>query len=272
MPSILPTTKLAPTRFNPKILVTYGMPKVGKTTEIAKLESCLIEDMEEGAVSIDAMRVPVKYIDGKTIMGKDKDGKEYISAISFNEVMNQMMVYAGEYMKENPGKKPPYLYKRICLDTMDKFEDMCIISATTNYRNTILGKNFDGASVMDLPKGAGYFYLRNEVLDNIEKLSNFCETLILNCHTKDKIVDVGGIELTSKDLSLTGRLGAMVCAKADAILYWYREQNKPLMASLETLQNGGVMGARPFPHLQPLLGTKFEFSWDKILVDPTKAT
>lgn len=271
MPSILPTKPVAATRFNPKILITYGMPKVGKTTELTKLESCLIEDMEEGAVSIESMRVPVKYIDGKTIMGKHpKTGEEIITAISFNEVMAQIMVYANEFAAVNPGKKPPYLYKRIALDTLDKFEDMCLVPALAAYKSSNLGKNFEGDSVLDLPKGLGYYYLRNAVLDRLDLLCNYCETLILNCHTKDKIVDVGGVELTSKDLSLTGRLGAMVAAKADVILYWYRDPNGDLMASLETVNNGGVMGARPFPHLVPLLGQKFKFSWDKILIDTKK--
>lgn len=277
MPSILPTVRLAPTRFNPKIIVAYGMPKVGKTTIVGQLDSCLIEDMESGAVSFTSMRVPVPYIDGKTVFKYDDDGNQMynpdgsptLAAISFNEVITQIMEYAKDFQKTYPGKKVPYLYKRICLDTLDKFEDMCEVSATVKYKNSIIGKSFDGKSILELPKGAGYFHLRNEVLDKIDQLSFMCETLVLLAHTKDKITDKGGVEVTSKDISLTGRLGAMVCAKADLITYLFREPNKPLMASLETFE-GGIMGAREFPHLKDLYGKRFEFSWDKILIDPAK--
>lgn len=266
MPHILPTTKLAPTRFNPKILVTYGMPKVGKTTAMATLDSCLIMDMEEGAVSIEALRLPIKYIDGPTIYNEKKE----LIAMSLNTFISEMWVYAKEFMAANPGKKPPYLYKRIAIDTMDKFEEMCLISALAKYKNSVLGKNFEGDSLTDLPKGAGYYYLRVEIMEQIDRLAPFCETLILNAHTKDKIIDKGGLEFTSKDISLTGKIAGMVCAKADVIIYWYREPNKPLMASLETSEDGGVMGARKFPHLVDLLGKKFVFSWDKILIDTSK--
>jgi hypothetical protein len=44
------------------------------------------------------------------------------------------------------------------------------------------------------------------------------------------------------------------------------------MGSLKTVKDGGVMGARSFPYLDSLLGTEFEFSWDKILPETIKAT
>lgn len=247
------------------------MPKIGKTTMIAKLDSCLILDMEDGASSFSNMRVPVKYINGPTTFGDHPDSKEkIITAISLTDVMTQIMIYAKEFMAANPGMKVPYLYKRICIDTGDKFEELCTNQALINYKNTSKGKNFEGTIVTELDYGLGYYYIRDEFLTKIDTLSAFCETLIINCHTKDNITSVGGLEFTAKDLSLGGKLGAMVAAKADAIIYWYRNLgSKTMMASLQTVENNGVMGARDFPHLTHLLGTKFEFSWDKILIDPT---
>ncbi len=276
MPSILPTVKLPPTRLNPKIIVTYGMSKVGKTTALTELDSCLIEDYEQGATSMHSLRVPITSITNTSFYNKisnpnskpiiNPDGT--IKAMSYDHVIENIIEYAGDWKAANPGKgNPPFPYRRIAIDTLDKFEDMCIISATEKYKARY--PTFDGKDIFDIAKGGGYYHLRNEVLERIETLSGFCETLILVAHTKEKITDKGGIEVTSQDINLTGRLSGMVCAKADIIMYLYREQNKPLMASLET-REGVVMGTRDFPHLKPLMGTKFEFSWDKILVDPAK--
>jgi predicted AAA+ superfamily ATPase len=34
---------------NPKVMLLYGAPKVGKTTALSQLEDCLIIDTEQGA-------------------------------------------------------------------------------------------------------------------------------------------------------------------------------------------------------------------------------
>lgn len=269
MPSVLPTEPVAPTRFNPKLIMVYGMTKVGKTTELSTLEGCLNLDTEKGAESITSLRVPVPYIDGPTVFTTNKEGKQVLAAISFNSVKADIYGIAKDFAAANPGKKMKFPYRRMAIDTIDEFEDMCAKSATIKYKNSILGKKFDGNSVLELPNGAGYYHLRNEVLDNIVSLFPICETVILVGHVKEKIIDKGGVEVSAKDISLTGKLAGMVCAKCDLIIYLYREPNKPLMASLETTE-GGVMGARQFSHLKDLYGKRFEFSWDKIFVDLDK--
>ncbi|MFZ8360671.1 hypothetical protein ACO1LX_19940, partial [Staphylococcus aureus] len=54
-------------------------------------------------------------------------------------------------------------YKFIAIDTLDAVEDMAEISATNNYKESVIGKNFKGKSVLELPNGGGYYYLRQEV-------------------------------------------------------------------------------------------------------------
>lgn len=262
MATVLPTKKLAPTRFNPKTLLVYGDPKIGKTTLINELESCLLCDIEEGATSIESMRVPMKYISGPTVI----NDKGELTAISFDTIFNDICAQGNEQIAKG-AKVAKFPYKRIALDTMDKFQEICEASATYKYKNSTLGKSFDGNSVLELPKGLGYFYLRNEVLDRVEQLSKVCETLILVGHTKDSVINKGGAELATKGIALSGQLASLIFAKADFITYLYREPGKKaLMASLE-VSEGSVMGTRDFPHLRPLIGTKFPFSWDKILVD-----
>jgi AAA domain-containing protein len=260
MSSVLPTDKLEPTRHNPKFIIMYGMPKVGKTTALAQLNSCLILDFEDGAASITALRLKMNSIEGKTVL--DSSGK--VLSTSFDQVVTDIGQYGNDL--KAAGKPVQFPYKRIAIDTGDAFQDMCEVVATRKYKDSIIGKNFEGDSVLELSKGAGYGYLRAEVIERISLLSRLCETVILICHTKDKIIDKGGVEISGNELSLTGKLGKIICGKADLIAYLYRESNKPLMASLETSELG-VMGARQFPHLKDLYGKRFEFSWNKFLVD-----
>ena len=39
---------------NPKVLLLYGAPKVGKTTMLSKLDNCLIVDTEKGTNMLEA--------------------------------------------------------------------------------------------------------------------------------------------------------------------------------------------------------------------------
>jgi hypothetical protein len=258
MPVILPTEKVKATRFNPKIIVVYSMPKVGKTTSLRDLDGCLELDGEGGAEMYDMLRVP------------------FSNVFEYDEIMEalkaQLNAELSKFIAEGmPPAEAMRLvraaspYKRLAIDTLDKLEDFCEVTATAKYKASTIGSTFKGESVIELPKGAGYYHLRNELLAKIDTASRLCETLILVCHVRDKIVDKGGIEVTFQDLSLTGKLGSIVCAKSDLIIYLYREKGI-LMGSLTT-NTSTVMGAREFPHLAPLMGKQFPFSWDKILIE-----
>lgn len=257
MSTILPGSRLKATRINPRISIFYGVPKIGKTTMLASLEGCLILDAEKGAESLDVMRVPINSIDGPTVFNADGS----LAFTSVNQVCADIeAIGIAEYAKTGKMPKPPYKY--IAVDTIDKVEDFCETVATINYKNSTIGKTFDGKSVLDLPNGGGYYHLRNEVLNIIDRLAAICEHLILISHVRDKNINKGGIDVSVRDISLTGRLGAMVAARADVIGYIYREPGKnQLMVSFETFENG-VMGAR----FARLAGRKFPFSWDEIFL------
>lgn len=262
MQGILPQSRLAATRINPRISLFYGLPKVGKTTEVAKLEECLILDAERGAEALDVMRVPVNSISGPTV--HNQDGSLAFTSIDsvFNEIMK---IGIAEF--EKTGKKPKPPYKYLAMDTLDKLEDFCEVTATEKYKASVIGQKFEGKSVIELPQGAGYYHLRNEVLGYVDKLASICEHLILVSHIKEKLLNKGGIEVSVRDISLTGKLGSMVAAKADVIGYMYREPGKEgVQVSFETTENG-VMGAR----FRRLAGQKFPMDWSRIFL-PEPAT
>lgn len=245
---LLPEAKVPATRINPKIFVMYSVPKVGKTSSIAQLDNCLLLDTEGGAEMYEALRVPIR------------------SSTDLDNVYKEIMAIGTKAVAE--GKKVDFPYKYIAIDTVDKLEDYCEISATRKYKESILGKKFEGNSILELPKGGGYYFLRNEVMDKIYKLASVCKYLIISAHVKDILLDKGGIEVTSRDLSLAGKLSQMVCAAADIIGYLYREPGNPdLMISFETFETTGAMGAR-FPRLA---GKRMKFDWNTIyLPEPAK--
>ncbi len=77
-----------------------------------------------------------------------------------------------------------------------------------------------------LPNGAGWFYIRQAVRKVIDMFRELCEEFILVGHTKDKLVNKEGEELSEMQLDLAGRLSDIICGEADAIGYVYRKKTK----------------------------------------------
>lgn len=79
MELVLPKEKVKASRVNPRRLVIYSPPKMGKTTLISELEDCLIIDLEQGSQFIDALKVEVNSLpELKEVIDKIIiDGKPY---------------------------------------------------------------------------------------------------------------------------------------------------------------------------------------------------
>lgn len=262
MSSVLPTGRTAPTRVDPRIILFYGPPKIGKTTLMAQLADNLILDLERGTELIEAYKLPISSIAGGTEFKEDGS----VASTSLNTFYEQV-VAAGMAEFEKTGKKPKPPYKYMTVDTLDKLEDYCEVTATIKYKASVIGKEFKGNSVLELPNGAGYYHLRNEMLFQIERLSGICEHLILITHIKEKLLNKGGVDVSQTDISLTGKMGSIICAKADVIGYIYREPGKPdPMVSFQTLENA-VMGAR----VPRLAGKRIPFNWKEIFISENVA-
>ena len=230
----LPTGVVKASRKSPKHMIIYGPPKIGKTSMLAKLENCLIIDLEDGSDMVDALKVKVNSLDELTEVGK-------------------------EIMKNN---KP---YKYVAIDTISKLEEWCEAEAKELYMKTSMGKNFDakypGMSILSLPNGGGYLYLRIAFKKWIDKLNKLADHVILVGHLKDKVVDKKGTEVVVKDLDLTGKLKQITCAGSDAIGYISRENNETVI-SFDSLQD--VTGGTRCPHL---IGKTMPLVWSKIFID-----
>jgi len=230
----LPMEKVKASRKSPKNMIIYGPPKIGKTTVLSQLDDCLIIDLEDGSDMIDALKVKAHSL---------KDLQAIGSAI----------------MK----KGRPYKY--IAIDTISKLEEWCESYAKQIYMRTPMGKNFDqknpGASVLSLPNGAGYLYLRMAYKEWIDKLNKLADHIILVGHLKDKMLEKKGKEVAVKDLDLTGKIKQITCANADAVGYIYREGDET-MVSFDSLED--ITAGSRCAHLK---GKTIPMKWSEIFID-----
>lgn len=204
MPIILPSAPVIATKVNPSILVLYGPPKVGKTTLLTKLPNCLIVDTEKGSEYVSALKVSCENL---------RDLREVCASIV------------------NAGK--PYTY--VAFDSIDAIETWCEAEATAMYKATILGKNFQGSSVLELPNGGGYLWLRNAFNKHLNLMSKCAEYIILVGHVRDSVLQVtGNQEVQAKSLDLTGKIRNIVCAQADAIGYMTRNAKDEITINFKT--------------------------------------
>jgi len=240
MSIVLPTKKVGPQRVNPKRLIIYSKPKTGKTSAFAGLEDNLIIDLENGSDYVEALKIQVNSL--------------------------QELLDAGKAIKAagNP-------YKFVTIDTVTALEDMVGPLAIKLYRQTSMGKNYDGDNILSLPNGAGYLYLRQAFFQVLDFIDTLAPHIILAGHIKDKQVDDKGEMVLAANIDLTGKIKSLICANADAIGYMYRKGNKTIL-SFKTSEEV-TCGARP-EHLrnEEIVVSEMndkgelEFHWDKIYV------
>jgi hypothetical protein len=237
MSLVLPTTKVKASQINPKRLLVYSKPKTGKTTAYAGLENNLIIDLENGSDYVDALKIKVGSL------------KELLEA-------GNAIIEAG---------KP---YKYVTIDTVTALEEMIMPLAVKLYRQTAMGKNFDGDNVSTLANGAGYLYIRQAFFQVLDFIDTLAPHIILSGHIKDKQVDDKGQMVMSANIDLTGKIKSLICAQADAIGYMYRRGNETVL-SFKTNEEV-TCGARP-EHLRneeivisEMVDGKVSVSWDKV--------
>lgn len=256
----LPTKKIEPEHLNPRKMLIYSIPKAGKTTLLAELENNLILDLDNGSEFVKALKLVINN------MGE------------LRQVMRALI----------EGKKadPPIQYDYITIDTITKLEEIILPLAKELYRKTSMGKRFDydeqgndlnSQTVLNLPQGAGYLYLR-EAFETVRKALEALPVkgIIYLGHLKEKFLEKSGKEVISKDVDLTGKLKTILCADVDAIGYLYRSENKTYI-SFKT-SDEILCGSRA-AHLknkevlagEMLESGEFKAHWENIFVE-SKAT
>lgn len=247
MEIILPTAKVPAEASSPRNLIIFSKPKTGKTTLLSQLDNCLILDLEKGSKYVDAMKVEASSIEEIKLIGK-----------AIKEAGN------------------PYTY--LAVDTITALEEMCIPYAEELYTKTPMGKNWPTSgkaqygSLLSLPNGAGYPYLREAFTKVVNYLHTWAPRIILVGHVKDTMLEKNGSEFNSLDLDLTGKLKRITASNSDSIGYLYRKGKQNIL-SFKT-SDEIACGARP-KHLsnQEIVLSEIDSegnittNWDKIYID-----
>ncbi|MEG0773573.1 AAA family ATPase [Clostridium sp.] len=209
----LPKSKIPAETQDPKRLIIFSKPKIGKSTALANLPNCLCIDLESGGYDyIDALKVKISTV---------KELKELCKAI----------MDAG-----NP-------YKFIALDTITILEEMVKPLALKLYLNTTAGNKFTGDDIIDAPMGAGYQYIRKGMEMCIDMVAKCTPNIILVCHSKDAAI--AATELNTKQIDLLGKSGRILASKSDGIGFMTRDENFNTILSFNTNDTSIEAGARP---------------------------
>lgn len=238
-------------------MILYSQPKAGKTTFASRLPSSLIIDLEKGTDLIEATKV---------------------NADSLVELAKWGRAIKDKFTLDEAGKIIGYPYNFVIIDTITKLEEMCEWEATEDYMNSIMGKKFNRddngndiprpmwESVLSLPNGAGYLWLRTSFKRWIDRLATLAPQVIFIAHLKDKVIEKAGREVSAKDVDLTGKIRAITCADADAIGYLYRKEDSKGVSTLRINFSSSetvLCGSR----VAHLAGQDIEADWDKIFID-----
>lgn len=209
----LPTAKIPAATQDPKYLILFGLPKVGKTTILSTLDNNLILDFEQGTTYVDALKVQINSL---------KELKECIKAI------------------KEAGKP----YKYITIDTITAVEEMAKPLALQMWQNSPLyTTKYEVKDITQVPQGAGYSFWRQAIEAIIDLIASATDNIILCGHVKDAALaeNVAG---SIKQLDLTGKVSRILSARSDAIGFVHRDENSNLCINFG--QSGEILtGARP---------------------------
>ena len=179
---------------NPKVLLLYGAPKVGKTTVLSQLKDCLIIDTEQGANMIEG------YVE---------------EANSREELINILQ-------KAKEGHE----YQYVAIDTIDKVADwadksVCKDEGVTAIADLAFGKGF----ALSREKVLNTVKVLKDVFPYV--------ILIGHRKWAQSVLESKAI-VQPESLDLTGKLKNMLMADCDAIGYVYRDDEKDkLMVSFK---------------------------------------
>lgn len=209
----LPTAKLPAETQDPKYLILFGLPKVGKTTVLSTLPNNLILDFENGSKFVEALKVKIDNV---------KDLKETIKAI------------------KEAGKP----YKYITIDTITAVEEMAKPIALQMWKQSpIYTDKYEVKDITQVPNGAGYSFWRQAVEAIVDLIASATDNIILCGHVKDAAL-AENVSGSLKQLDLTGKTSRILSARSDAIGFVHRDEDSNLCINFG--QNGEILtGARP---------------------------
>lgn len=229
----------------PRDLVILGIPKIGKGTILGKLTE------ERNAIVLDLERGGYDYIPARKLSA-------YTSYETTRFESYQNYLRYRNLLLANKGK-----YEFLIIDGLSDLDALSDIGGTFAYMNSVIGKNFNRTktgekmnptdpewkSVLNLPDGAGYKYLRDWFLQQVEFFSQMSPYRIYAAHVVDKYIkDNGKEEVVGSEINLTGKLKIIFSSRVTSLCKLIAEDNERYL-SFDVVNNSIVAGSRA-PHLK----------------------
>lgn len=229
---------------NPRTMVIFGYPKVGKTKLMMNLpEKYMVVDFDDGASFYDGNYVTIYNLKELTMLIKElKESKE-----KFNVIV---------------------------LDTITSLDDTIVNQMAVKMYNSEKGmeKPLDW-DITSLEWGAGYAYKRAALKKIIDLFTKFADTVILVGHVADKALTGNDGQAQIKELDLAGKMKNILALKVDAIGLLYRAE--PGVNKLSFIHDGGLAAGTRAEHLagKELVISKLDEDgnlktyWDKVFIN-----
>lgn len=209
-PFTLPTAPVGPAMLEPLNLCLYGPPGIGKTPIAATLPDCGYIDCQRGSLTYSCRRGDVRGI----------------AETSGDECYEVFEACARQFREAK--------VKFIVVDTIGEVADWADTKALRRFQSSPLGKDFNEASILDLPgvKGsAGFGRMWDAFQEMLNAVMGSYHRAIFIGHPKDKIAYAVGTDpnvkqdtfASSEDLDLTGKMRRIFTSKMSAIGYMYRD-------------------------------------------------
>lgn len=241
-------------RVNPENMIIFGLPKVGKTTELVKLPNHLLIDYENGS----------KFVDGVKVSPPEGGP---VSRFKWLKELAAQIREAGR----------PYDF--VIIDTFSQIDEDSEWNGTWKYMNSVQGKKFNREngegtpmlkpsdinynSVHTLPEGFGYRWSRNETTDMYELLAGLgkiCTIFVVHVADKFLAQKTTNTEVVTRTLSLTGKLKDIIARKVDAIGYLYNEEGTAMVSFKGNEEKIGGVRAKH------IIGYEGPLDWNKIFI------
>lgn len=198
-----------------------------------------------------------------------ENGSDYVDALKIKAQNWKDISAIGKAIKE--AGRP---YKYVAVDTITALEDMCLPLAEDMYSKSSMGKNWytkgkaEYGSLLNMPNGAGYPWLKQAFQKVIDYIGTWADHVILVGHVKDVLLEKAGVDFTSADLDLTGKIKRITASNSDAIGFLTRKGNQMILSFKSSDEVS--CGARP-EHLRGQeiiiadeVNGKTEYFWDRI--------
>lgn len=196
-----------------RTMIMIAAHKVGKTSSLVKLPNSIIIDLEKSA----------GYFEG----GKSLNIEERAEKTSKKNGVNVHPCEVYMALANMASTNKSFNFDYIIIDSLTRLSDYADYLAMKRYKESPLGKDWDGTSIMNLPKGAGYGHHRQAMLDLIDMWDIANKCLILTAHAKDSQLQTPSGEMTVNDINLVGQLKSIIPSRVDGIAMLRVDKDDP---------------------------------------------